>query len=113
MTHKHIRYSGSPLAFGYDEADASKSMSLVDLAADGSVNILEIPFKPLREIRVLRGKLADLIASGTPSKDFIKVVLTDESSLIDPMKKIRGLDTFDAIDPWAELQKQKKTLDKV
>jgi exonuclease SbcD len=42
-------------------------------------------------VRILRGKLSDLLASGTASDDFVKVVLTDEARLIDPMKQMRGL----------------------
>ena len=87
----HIRYSGSPLAFGFDESDAEKSISLIDLAKDGSIKTTELPFTPLRQVRTLRGKLFDLIASGEPSEDFVKVVLTDEGRLIDPMKQIRQL----------------------
>jgi exonuclease SbcD len=87
----HIRYSGSPLAFGFDESDTAKSMSLIDLAQDGSITLTELPFTPARQVRTLRGKLSDLVASGEPSDDFVKVVLTDEGRLIDPMKQVRGL----------------------
>ncbi len=87
----HIRYSGSPLAFGFDESDAPKSMSLIDLAKDGSVETTELSFIPMRQVRTLRGKLSDLVASGTPSEDFVKVVLTDEGRLIDPIKQVREL----------------------
>lgn len=89
VVYDHIRYSGSPLAFGYDEAGGLKSMSLVDLSADGSASVTEIPFMPIRKLRVLRGKLADLLASATSSDDFVKVVLTDDGMLLDPMKQIR------------------------
>lgn len=87
----HLRYSGSPLAFGFDESDASKSMSLIDLAKNGSLETTELPFTPIRQVRTLRGKLSDLVASGAPSEDFVKVVLTDEGRLIDPMKQVRQL----------------------
>ncbi len=84
-----IRYSGSPLAFGFDESDAEKSMSLINLAGDGSITTTELPFKPMRQVRTLRGKLSDLIASGVVSEDFVKIILTDEALLIDPMKQVR------------------------
>lgn len=87
----NIRYAGSPLAFGFEESDVSKSMSLVDLEKDGSLEITELPFTPMRHVRTLRGKLSDLVASGGPSEDFVKVVLTDEGHLIDPMKQVRQL----------------------
>lgn len=87
----HIRYSGSPLAFGFDEADTQKSMSLIDMDESGAITLTEISFKPIRQVRILRGKLSDLLASGTASDDFVKVVLTDEARLIDPMKQMRSL----------------------
>ncbi len=85
----HIRYSGSPLAFGYDEAATTKSMTLVDLGPDGTAETELLPFVPLRAVRTLRGKLSDLVATQEPSDDFVKIVLTDPGSLIDPMKQIR------------------------
>lgn len=88
---EHIRYSGSPLAFGFDESDVEKTMSLVDMSDDGAVTVTELPFAPIRRVRTLRGKLSDLIASGETSEDFIKIILTDEGRLIDPMKQVRGL----------------------
>ncbi len=87
----YIRYSGSPLAFGFDESETPKSMTLVDLGADGAVTTQSLPFTPLRAVRTLRGRLADLIAAKTPSDEFVKVVLTDPGSLIDPMKQIRQI----------------------
>lgn len=84
----HIRYSGSPLAFGFDEVDHEKSMSLVDMDRDGKIKLETIPFKPLRGMRVLRGKYSEIIA-GVPSSDFIKVILTDDMPLIEPMKRLR------------------------
>ncbi|MEK1928489.1 MAG: exonuclease SbcCD subunit D [Pararhizobium sp.] len=85
---KHIRYSGAPLAFGFDEAGRTKSMALVDLDADGVATITDIPFVPRRGVRIVRGKLAELLQN-PPSPDFIKAILTDEAPLIDPMKRLR------------------------
>jgi DNA repair protein SbcD/Mre11 len=84
----HIRYSGSPLAFGFDEVDHVKSMSLVEMDGSGEIRIETIPFTPLRGVRVLRGKYSEIIA-GEPSTDFIKVILTDDMPLIEPMKRLR------------------------
>ena len=85
---EHIRYAGAPLAFGFDETGESKSMSFIDLDADGIATISTIPFVPLRRVQVLRGKLAELVLAET-SSDFVKAVLTDEVPLIDPMKRLR------------------------
>lgn len=86
----HIRYSGSPLAFGFDEAEAAKSMSLVDIDWAGKTTIEIISFKPLRGVRILTGKHAELLLA-EPSTDFVKVILTDDAPVIDGMKRLRTL----------------------
>lgn len=87
----HIRYSGSPLAFGFDEAETEKSMALVELGAAGLISTTLLPFKATRSVRVVRGRIADLlaVAAEVPSQDFFKIVLTDEGALVDPMGRIR------------------------
>ncbi|WP_262504555.1 exonuclease SbcCD subunit D [Ruegeria intermedia] len=84
----HIRYSGAPLAYGFDEAGGQKSMTLVDLDGAGKVSIETLPFRPIRDVRILRGKFTELLQN-PPSEDFIKVVLTDEALVIDGMKRLR------------------------
>ena len=84
----HVRYSGSPLAFGFDEADAPKSMSLVDLDGEGRVEVRELPFAPVRRVRVVTGRHAELLRA-EPAEDLVRVVLTDEAPVIDGMKRIR------------------------
>ncbi|MCC1482403.1 exonuclease SbcCD subunit D [Roseibaca sp. Y0-43] len=86
---RHIRYSGAPLAFGFDEAGSEKSMTVVDLKAGGA-EIRTVPFRPNRQVRSLTGAFSDLLA-GTPSKDFIQAILADEVPLIDPMKRLRAI----------------------
>jgi len=87
----HIRYSGAPLAFGFDEEGQQKSVSLIDLAADGTVTVAEVPLRPLRQVRTIRGKLLELLAATEVSSDIIRVVLTDDAPQIDPMKRIRAV----------------------
>lgn len=86
----HIRYSGAPLAFGFDEAGAEKSMCLVTLDAAGEATCDLLPFRPRRSVRVLTGLHADLVCQ-PPSEDFIRVVLTDETPVIDAMKRLRAV----------------------
>ncbi len=86
----HIRYSGSPLAFGFDESECQKSMSLVEIDAVGQATIESIPFEPIRQVRVLKGRHAELLLADR-SDDFIKAVLTDDAPVIDGMKRIRDV----------------------
>jgi exonuclease SbcD len=88
---KHVRYSGAPLAFGFDEEGQEKSVSLIELAHDGTVGVTEFPIKPLRQVRTIRGKLLELLAATEMSNDLVRVVLTDDAPQIDPMKRIRAL----------------------
>jgi exonuclease SbcD len=64
-------------------------MSLVQLDAAGQVSVEVLPFTPIRRARVLRGKHAELLLAD-PSSDFVKAVLTDDTPVIDGMKRLRG-----------------------
>ncbi len=86
----HICYSGSPLAFGFDETDAQKSMCVVELDGAGIATVEKIPFTPVRSVRILRGKHAELLLA-EPSTDFVKAVLTDDAPAIDGMKRLRAV----------------------
>ncbi|MCK5931814.1 MAG: exonuclease SbcCD subunit D [Fulvimarina manganoxydans] len=86
----HIRYSGSPLAFGFDEANAEKSMCLVEMGAEGEVRVEAIPFSARRGVRVLTGRHSELLQV-EPSDDFVKAILTDEAPVIDAMKRLRAV----------------------
>lgn len=88
VSASHIRYAGSPLAFGFDEVDCQKSMSLIEIDADGKTTIETVPFNPIRRVRVMRGRHAELLLAER-SDDFIKVVLTDDVPVVDGMKRIR------------------------
>jgi DNA repair protein SbcD/Mre11 len=84
----HIRYSGAPLPFGFDEEGDQKSMAVVELDEAGGASVELVPFRPLRNVRTLRGTLDQLLKI-PPSNDFVRPILTDEGRLIDPMKRIR------------------------
>jgi exonuclease SbcD len=87
----HIRYSGSSMGFGFDEADQEKSMTLVVLDRSGVAAIETLAFNPPRRLKVIEGTLAALIADGRQAacEDYIKAVLTDEGALVDPMGQLR------------------------
>ncbi|WP_298976086.1 exonuclease SbcCD subunit D [uncultured Roseobacter sp.] len=87
-----IRYSGSPLAFGFDEAGTTKSMTVFDLDGSGQVvDLRAVVFKPLRPVREVRGLLDELVADAkaNPSEDYIRAILLDEGALIEPAAQLR------------------------
>ena len=92
----HIRYCGSWMGFGFDEADERKSLTLVDLDAAGVSKITEIPLTSPRPLRIVTGQLDDLLAAGRApgalgADALIKAVLTDEGALIDAIGQLRAV----------------------
>lgn len=59
---EHIRYCGSPLALGFDEAQQQKEMLLVDLGADGLQAVTPLPVPCFQGMVAIAGTLADLPA---------------------------------------------------
>ncbi len=89
---EHIRYSGSLLKYSFSEASQRKGVTLVELDASGVTQIEQIPLTPSREVRVLEGEMAALIAQGRTdanADDYLLVRLTDRHAILDPMGKLR------------------------
>ena len=92
VTEAGIRYAGSLLKYSFSEVRHHKSAALVTLQEKGEAAEIELkPLKPIREMRIIKGRLSELIKAGEEEKsqDYIRAVLTDEGELIDPMNKLR------------------------
>ena len=87
-----LRYSGSPLAYSFSEADHQKGSWLVDLAGDGTV-VAEFVAAPVpRRLAVLRGDLAGLLADPTLSVHedaWVQATLTDDVRPLRAMEQLR------------------------
>ena len=57
---EHIRYSGSPIALGFDEARQTKQVLLVDVHADGLQAITPLPVPVFQTLVAVRGSLTEL-----------------------------------------------------
>jgi DNA repair protein SbcD/Mre11 len=55
-----IRYSGSPLAIDFGEAENSPSVTIVDVTADTAAKMREVPVTAAAALRTVRGTLAEL-----------------------------------------------------
>ena len=90
-----IRYSGSPLKYSFNEVRQEKSVTVVTLAADGSVDTRLLPLKPLRDMRQIRGSFEELIhppVFDTDSRqDYLQVILTDEDEIPDAIGRLRKI----------------------
>ncbi len=88
------RYSGSPLAFSFSEQGHTKSVTLADIGADGSVVTQLLPTPVPRPLREVRGRLDDLLARADGdlaglSGAWVKAVLTDPVRPAAPMERLR------------------------
>ena len=88
MSAENIRYSGSPLKYSASEASHEKSVTLVELDANGFVSAKTIPLKPLHDLIAVKGTLAELQAQ-PPCDDYAYVTLTDEKFVYDAAQKLR------------------------
>ena len=87
-------YSGSPLAFSFSEKDHVKSVTLVDIGADGQVQTEHLPVPVPRPLREVRGRLDDLLARADGelaglAGAWVKAVLTDQARPAAPMERLR------------------------
>lgn len=69
------RYSGTPIACSVSEAGQKKGIIEAALGAKGDVRTKVLPLHPLREIRVVRGALSEVLAQ--PSDDYVSLRITD------------------------------------
>jgi DNA repair protein SbcD/Mre11 len=88
-----IRYSGSPLAYSFSEADQRKGSWLVELGADGvtSAEFVEAPVP--RPLARLRGPLADLLADprlAVHEPSWVQAILTDDVRPAQAMDRLRA-----------------------
>jgi exonuclease SbcD len=88
-----VFYAGSPLKYSFSESDHRKEVALYDLAADGSFTREVITLRPLRDLRIIRGELADLLAQADndPARqDYLWAELTDRGALFDYAAALRA-----------------------
>ncbi|XAH21759.1 exonuclease subunit SbcD [Xylophilus sp. GW821-FHT01B05] len=60
---EHIRYCGSPIALGFDEARQAKEVLLVDLDHTGLQAVTALPVPCFQPLATVRGRLAELPAA--------------------------------------------------
>jgi exonuclease SbcD len=91
----HIRYAGSPVKYSFSEWRHEKSVTLVEMKEKGMVSVSTRPIVPVHDMREIRGPLATLMSEDVSSladrEDYLRVVLTDEEEIIDPMGKLRSV----------------------
>lgn len=93
MGADHIRYSGSPLKYSFDEHGQKKSFTIIDMDTNGKVDISTIPVEAKRDVVILEGYFEDLLnntALQTKHKDdYVQAHLLDTMPIMDGMAKLR------------------------
>jgi len=87
-----VRYSGSPLAYSFSEANHTKGHWLVSLGRDGVDAVEPVDAPVPRPLARLRGTLADLLADpklAAAEDAWCQVVLTDAVRPPSPMEQVR------------------------
>ena len=93
----NVYYSGSPLKYSFSEARGEKSVNIAELKDAGDVTVKKRVLKPLREMRCVKGKLADILnpevlkLTEENREDYLQVTLTDTGELIDPIGTLRSV----------------------
>jgi exonuclease SbcD len=92
---ERMRYSGSPLAYAFDEAGTRKAFLKVEIGPEATgfpVTVTPIPVTPFRKVTRLSGAFADFY-SGTSfdahAADYLEITLTDDAMVANPMNLLR------------------------
>lgn len=88
-----LRYCGTPLKYSFSEADQEKSVTLVEFAEKGNIQLSTVPLVPLRDMRRIRGTYLEVTArtfyQEFNTEDYVQVTLTDEEDIPDGLQKLR------------------------
>ena len=93
MGADHIRYSGSPLKYSFDEHGQKKSFTIIDMDTNGNIDISTIPVEAKRDVVILEGYFEDLLNNTSLQKkhkdDYVQARLLDTMPIMDGMAKLR------------------------
>lgn len=93
MGADHIRYSGSPLKYSFDEQGQKKSFTIIDMGTNGNIDISIIPVEAKRDVVILEGHFEDLLNNKElqikHKDDYVQARLLDTMPIMDGMAKLR------------------------
>jgi len=87
-----VAYSGSPLAYSFSEQHHTKSVRVVDLRPDGSVDVEVVPLGVGRPLRTLTGELQTLLEDPSLADAegaWVRVRLTDRRLPLQAMARLQ------------------------
>lgn len=89
-----LRYCGTPLKYSFSEAEQEKSVTVVELREKGQMELWQIPLKPLRDMRRIRGTYREVMDRSFHQdihrEDYVQITLTDEEDVPDGLQRLRS-----------------------
>ncbi len=85
-----VRYSGTPLAYSFSEAH-TKSVTLVDMAADGACSTREVEVPVGRPVLTVEGTIDELLRHEPTSAErnsLVRAIITDPGVVLDAKPKL-------------------------
>jgi exonuclease SbcD len=85
-----VRYSGTPLAYSFSEAH-QKSVTLVDLAADGACTVREVKVPVGRAVLTVEGQIDELLRhepTAAQRESLVRAVITDGGVVLDAKPRL-------------------------
>ncbi len=90
---ERIRYCGTPLKYSFSEANDEKSVTIVELAEKGTLQVKTIPLVPLHDMVKIKGTYMELTEKSfyknLNQEDYFQITLTDEEMIPDAIGKLR------------------------
>lgn len=92
---EEVRYSGSLLKYSFSEVNQKKGVTVFEIDKDKNVTVNLEELSPLRDLRVIKGNIDEIIENGRNSiegkNDYIQAILLDNGELINPIEKLRSV----------------------
>ena len=90
-----VRYAGSPLKYSFSEEKQKKSVTIIEMKEKGNVEIRQIPLRPKRDLKTLRGLFHELTSpkftAPLSADDYYRIVLTDEHDVDQAISRLRKI----------------------
>ena len=88
-------YSGSPLAYAFDESNDRKAFLKIEIDARTPgfpLTVTPVPIEPFRKVMRLSGSFADFYSQSrfdAYAADYLEITLTDDALVANPMNLLR------------------------
>lgn len=95
ISSEKVRYCGTPLKYSFSEVKDEKTVTFANLGEKGSLSVEEVPLRPLRDLREIKGSYLEITDRSFYDKfnreDYIHVTLTDENDIPEAIGRLRAV----------------------